>query len=132
VQETLETLSPPEHVHVAVGALPAVAGEPTRFTQVFQNLLSNALRFMDKPQGHVGIDCVDQTSHWLFSVSDDGPGIEEKYHAKIFQMFQTLAPRDEVESTGIGLALVKRSSRRGAGGSGWNQQLSREAHSFSH
>ncbi len=109
VQEIIETLAPPEQVQPSVrDTLPTVAGEPTRLTQVFQNLLDNALKFMDKPQGRVGVGCVEQESHWLFSVSDDGPGIEEKHHARIFQMFQTLTPRDETESTGIGLALVKK------------------------
>jgi signal transduction histidine kinase len=102
-------LAPPEHVHIAVkDGLPTVLGERTRLGQVFQNLLSNAVKFMDKPEGQVSIGCVDEGTHWRFSVADNGPGIEEKHYPKVFQMFQTLAPRDQVESTGIGLALVKK------------------------
>jgi PAS domain S-box-containing protein len=109
VQETVEMLAPPEHVHIAVkDGLPTVLGERTRLGQVFQNLLSNAVKFMDKPEGQVSIGCVDEGTHWRFSVADNGPGIEEKHYPKVFQMFQTLAPRDQVESTGIGLALVKK------------------------
>ena len=64
---------------------------------------------MDKPQGLVAIRCQDEGgTNWLFSVVDNGPGVEEKYYDKIFQIFQTLAPRDEIESTGVGLAVVKK------------------------
>ena len=54
------------------------------------------------------IQCRDAGDRWRFSVADNGPGIDPKYHDKIFQIFQTLHPRDEVESTGIGLAIVKK------------------------
>ena len=83
-------------------------GERTSLGQVFQNLLGNATKFMDKAKGRVNIGCADEGAHWLFSVADNGPGIEEKYYGKIFQIFQTLAPRDKVEGTGVGLALVKK------------------------
>ncbi|MGC9398773.1 MAG: PAS domain-containing sensor histidine kinase, partial [Anaerolineae bacterium] len=109
VLDILDLLALPEHVHVEITSpLPTVYGEETRFRQVFQNLLSNAIKFLDKPQGRVTIGGEDQGGHWQFSVADNGPGIAAKYHDKIFQMFQTLAPRDEYESTGVGLALVKK------------------------
>ncbi|MFQ5572017.1 MAG: ATP-binding protein, partial [Rhodothermales bacterium] len=109
VQETVETLAPPEHITVTIDeALPSVVGEPARLRQVFQNLLSNAVKYMDKPNGRVRIGCEDEGAHWRISVADNGPGIAETYHHKIFQMFQTLTPRDEFESTGVGLALVKK------------------------
>jgi len=63
---------------------------------------------MDKPQGEIAITCVNENSHWRFGVSDNGPGIDQRHFGKIFQIFQTLTPRDEVESTGIGLSLVKK------------------------
>jgi len=108
-QETIEMLALPQNIEVTIESeLPTVVAERTRFGQVFQNLLSNAAKFMDKPEGRISIGCVDEGSHWLFSVADNGPGIEEKHYARIFQMFQTLAPRDEFESTGVGLALVKK------------------------
>ena len=109
VQEAIEMLAPPGNIQVTVeDELPTVVGERTRLGQVFQNLLGNAIKFMDKPEGRVSVGCVDEGPHWLFSVADNGPGIEEKYHARIFQMFQTLVPRDKFESTGVGLALVKK------------------------
>ncbi|MBC8263649.1 MAG: HAMP domain-containing protein [Anaerolineales bacterium] len=109
VQDTIEMLGPAEHIQITVEAeLPTILGEQVRLEQVFQNLLGNAIKFMDKPAGCVIIDCADEGTHWLFSVADNGPGIEEKYYDRVFQMFQTLAPRDELESTGVGLALVKK------------------------
>ena len=109
LRETIDLLAPPAHITVTVQEnLPVVVGERTRLEQVFQNLVDNAVKFMDKPAGQVAVGCVDQGAHWQFSVSDNGPGIEQQHHERIFRIFETLAPRDQVESTGIGLALVKR------------------------
>jgi light-regulated signal transduction histidine kinase (bacteriophytochrome) len=109
VSEVIDTMAPPENITVTVGSeLPTIECERTRITQVFQNLISNAVKYMDKPQGRVKVGCVEENGSWRFSVADNGPGIEEKYFEKIFQVFQTLSPRDEVESTGIGLSLVKK------------------------
>jgi len=109
VEETLTLLDPPENFQIIIeDELPTVIGEKTRLTQVFQNLIGNAIKYTDKPEGRVEIGCSDQGSCWKFYVSDNGPGISEKYHEKIFKMFQTLAPRDELESIGIGLAVVKK------------------------
>ena len=69
--------------------------------QVFQNLISNAIKYMDKPKGRIKITCSANETHWTFSVADNGPGIDEKYFKKIFQIFQTLAPRDEIESNHV-------------------------------
>jgi signal transduction histidine kinase len=79
-----------------------------KIQQVFQNLLSNAIDFMDKPQGLVVVACKLEEGAWHFSVSDNGAGIEERHFQRIFQLFQTLAARDELERTGVGLALVKK------------------------
>jgi len=66
------------------------------------------VRYMDKPKGQIRIGCIEQDGFWKFSVADNGPGIEEKYFEKIFRIFQTLSPRDDVESTGVGLSVVKK------------------------
>jgi signal transduction histidine kinase len=116
VQEIIETLSPPESILVCIeDKLPVVRVDRTRVHQVFQNLLSNAIRFMDKPKGEVKVACRDAGTHWQFSVTDNGPGIEEAHCDRIFRIFETLAPRDQVESTGIGLALVKKIVKRWGG-----------------
>ena len=109
VPETIALLDPPAHIQVVVrGELPALVSEKVRLGQVFHNLIDNAIKFMDKPQGRIEIGCTDQGGAWQFGVTDNGPGIEERHFEKIFQMFQTLAPRDQRESTGIGLPIVKK------------------------
>ena len=109
VREGIDLLAPPKNMTVSiVNPLPTVMTEPTRIQQVFQNLLSNAIKYMDKPEGKIRIACVAEGTQWKFSISDNGPGIDQQHFEKIFQLFQTLAPRDRVESTGVGLALVKK------------------------
>lgn len=109
VHDVIDLLAPPAHIKVSVdGTLPTIKVEPTRIQQVFQNLISNAIKYMDKPQGEIIIRCDAEENQWKFSVTDNGPGIEERHFERIFQLFQTLAPRDRIESTGVGLALVKK------------------------
>lgn len=109
VHEVIDLLAPPENIAVTIeNSLPTIAGERIRLQQVFQNLLSNAIKYMDKPQGEIRVGCSAGEEEWKFSVSDNGPGIEARHFEKIFHLFQTLAPRDRVESTGVGLALVKK------------------------
>ena len=109
VPEVIDMFAPSENIAITVGnKLPTIECEQTRIMQVFQNLLSNAVKYMDKPQGRIRIGCVEEDGFWKFSVADNGPGIEEKYFEKIFQMFLTLSPRDEFESTGVGLTVVRK------------------------
>jgi len=109
VTEIIDMLAPPENIAITVeNKLPVIECEQTRITQVFQNLLSNAIKYMDKPQGWIKIGCNEENGFWKFSVADNGPGIEEKYFDKIFQIFQTLSSRDEYESSGIGLTVIKK------------------------
>ena len=108
-REVIDLLAPPENITVHIeNSLPTIMAEPTRIQQVFQNLISNAIKYMDKPKGEIRIACVAEGKHWKFSIADNGPGIDRQHFEKIFQLFQTLAPRDRVESTGVGLALVKK------------------------
>ena len=109
IREVIELIAPPENVTIEIeDPMPTIVAEPTRIQQIFQNLLSNAIKYMDKPRSEIRIACNDEDSQWKFSVSDNGPGIESRHFDKIFQLFQTLAPRDRIESTGVGLALVKK------------------------
>jgi len=116
VYEVIDSLAPPAHIAVVVApGLPAIRAEKTAIQQVLQNLIANAIRYLDKPQGRIEIDCVDQGEGWRFSVADNGPGIEARHFERIFQLFQTLTPRDRVESTGVGLTIVKKIVEEGGG-----------------
>jgi PAS domain S-box-containing protein len=74
--------------------------------QVLHNVIANAIKHHDKPSGRVRVAALDEGAHWRFSVTDDGPGIAAAYRQAVFKMFTTLKRRDEVEASGIGLALV--------------------------
>ncbi len=105
----IDMLSPPAHIRVTIETcLPTVHAERTRIEQVFQNLLSNAIKYMDKPRGEIKVGCREEGDYWKFWVGDNGPGIDQKYHDKIFKIFQTLNARDDYESTGVGLTLIKK------------------------
>ncbi len=109
LSDVLDTLSPPPQIRVtAPPDLPMLEGDPTRIAQVFQNLIGNAIKFIGSSQGEIVVNCADAGEFWQFAVTDNGPGIEPQHHEKIFQIFQTLHSRDEHESTGVGLTIVKK------------------------
>lgn len=85
------------------------------FQQCLGNLITNAMKHHDKPRGIIEVELVSDPLFNKVLVSDDGPGIPENLRSRIFKMFQTLKPRDEVEASGIGLALVKRLIERRSG-----------------
>jgi PAS domain S-box-containing protein len=90
-------------------ALPEVTGDDTQLTQLFQNLIGNAIKFRKKEEPlrvHVGVE--DAGDEWRFSVRDNGIGIEQQYFERIFMVFQRLHTRDEYPGTGIGLAICKK------------------------
>jgi signal transduction histidine kinase len=130
VPRLVEDLDPPAHVHVHVAAdLPVVKGEAVRLRQLFQNLIANAIRYCDKPQIEVRVDWADADPFWELSVRDNGPGIEQRHFERIFKMFQTLSPKDKTDSTGVGLALVKRIVER-VGGRVWVESHLGEGSTF--
>ncbi|MCX5973115.1 MAG: HAMP domain-containing sensor histidine kinase, partial [Coprothermobacterota bacterium] len=119
VRQIVDLLAPPPHISVEIdGAFPQIRAEKTRLSEVFQNLISNAIKYLDKPEGTIRVACQDRDEMWVFSVADNGPGIPEKDFGRIFQLFQTLKPNEGTASTGIGLALVKKIVE-GAGGRVW-------------
>lgn len=75
---------------------------------VLTNLMSNAIKHHDKKSGHIIIKCKHVKNDYKISVTDDGPGIAPSLHEKIFKKFQTLKPRDEIEGSGLGLAMVEK------------------------
>jgi PAS domain S-box-containing protein len=96
--------------------LPVVRADKTQLTQVFQNLVGNALKFRDPdrpPRVHVAVR--EDQGQWLFSVADNGIGFEQQYEEKMFVIFQRLHGRANYPGTGIGLAICRRIVERHGG-----------------
>ena len=108
VHEIVDLLAPPPGFTVSVGAMPALVTHRAPLAQVLRNLIGNAIKHHDLAVGHVDVSAIDHGDHVEFVVRDDGPGIPREYHEKIFQMFATLKPRDVVEGSGMGLAMVRK------------------------
>lgn len=109
-REVVDMIDPPERFSVEIDStMPSVLAPRAPLQQVFLNLVSNAVKHADGEEPRVRIRCTDEGTEWYeFSVEDNGPGIPEEFREKIWTIFQTLKPRDEVEGTGIGLSVVKR------------------------
>ncbi len=113
----VDLLGPPPGVTVRVPErMPTIQCELVPFQRVWMSLLSNAFKHGRREGGTVEITADDRGDAWEFTVRDDGPGVDARYHGRIFGVFQTLAARDRIEGAGIGLALVKKivESRGGA------------------
>ncbi|MHC4395693.1 MAG: ATP-binding protein [Planctomycetota bacterium] len=109
MSEIIETIGPDKNIRIEVkNQLPTIFFEQTRITQLFQNLLNNAVTHMDKSNGLIEVTCAEEDGYWKFAIADNGPGIKQKDFERIFQIFQTLLPRDQLESTGVGLTIVKK------------------------
>jgi signal transduction histidine kinase len=108
-ESILEVLGPPAHITVRVeGTLPVIVTASAQLEQVLRNLINNAIKHHDKHNGEVVLSGRRVGDIVEFSVRDDGPGIAPQFHDKIFEMFQTLKRPDEVEGSGMGLAVVKK------------------------
>ncbi len=116
VKDIVGMISPPSNIEIVIeDNLPNILSETTLLHEIFQNLIDNAIKYMDKTQGVINIGCIDESTHWVFKVADNGPGIEEGDFDNIFKIFKTLSKSDDIESTGIGLALVKKIVERKGG-----------------
>ena len=107
-------------------ALPTVLADKRQLTQLFQNLVGNAIKYQSAgvPQVHVAVANSDG-NNWVFSVKDNGLGIDSQYFERIFGMFQRLHKRDEFSGTGIGLAICKKIVERHGGSISVESQLGR-------
>jgi len=88
--------------------IPSLVTERLPLLQVFTNLISNAIKHNDNPHPLVNVYFKEEDGMYRFFVQDNGPGIARDYHDKVFMIFQTLKERDSFESTGVGLAIVKK------------------------
>jgi len=94
---------------IKYSGMPVINAVPVSIKMLFNNLVSNALKYQEagnRPE--INISCVELDSHWQFSVSDNGIGIDEIYHEQIFQLFKRLHTSDEYRGTGMGLAICRK------------------------
>ena len=107
VKELIQVLYVPQHISINIlSKLPTFYGDKTKFQQLFQNLISNAIKFNDKEKGIINIDVEDHKTFYKFSVLDNGIGVKQKHFDKIFKIFQSL--KKSKDSSGIGLSIVKK------------------------
>jgi PAS domain S-box-containing protein len=109
VRDCVEIVAPPPGFRVVLKQpLPVLHTERIPLATIFTNLIGNAVKHHHRPAaGHVTLAAARRGAWVEFSVADDGPGIDPAFHERIFQFFQTLRPRDQMEGSGVGLALVK-------------------------
>lgn len=97
----------PSHISLIIDDnLPVIKADNTRIQQLFQNIISNAINYIDKDKGIVEVGFIDKKQSYIFTVKDNGVGIDKEYHKKIFNIFQSLG--NHKDSTGIGLSIVKK------------------------
>jgi signal transduction histidine kinase len=119
LHETIDLLSAPEASRILiVGAMPTMSAERFALQQVFMNLILNAVQHAGRKDVVVRITCNERVEEYEFAVSDNGVGIPPEHHERVWQIFQTLQARDVVESTGIGLTIVRKQVESN-GGRAW-------------
>jgi PAS domain S-box-containing protein len=109
IRETIESLSPPPGFEIFVASnMPTLKTEIVLLRQIFANLIGNAIKYHHRKKGKITISVKDLGQFHEFAIADNGPGIDPQYHERIFRIFQTLQARDTIESTGVGLSIVKK------------------------
>ncbi|MEG3439293.1 PAS domain S-box protein [Pannus brasiliensis CCIBt3594] len=107
--EIIDSIAPPPTFTITIAdPMPTPLTKRLPLRQVFANLIGNAIKHHDRPDGHIEISARDLGDRYEFSVRDDGPGIAPEHHDRIFGIFQTLKSVDNAESTGIGLTIVQK------------------------
>lgn len=107
--ELIDSLDPPEGFTIELPPdLPILTTQRLPLSQVFANLISNAIKHHGSTHGKVTISAQNLPDYYKFTVADDGQGIPEEFHARVFAIFQTVTQSDSNTNTGIGLAIVKK------------------------
>lgn len=109
IRGIIEFLAPPPGFTITLDStMPKFMTVSVPLETVLRNLIGNAIKHHNRPDGHIHIGAQEKAGLIEFMVRDDGPGIAPQYHDRIFELFQTLRPRDQVEGSGMGLAVVKK------------------------
>ena len=108
LRQVLAMLDAPAFTITVANPLPTIRGERFKLEQLFSNLIGNSVKYHHRADGHIQVDCIDQSAHWEFAVADDGPGIDPAYHDKIFDLFHTVEANKQADSTGVGLAIARK------------------------
>jgi PAS domain S-box-containing protein len=117
-RQVIERLRPrieESQADIACGPLPVVNADETQLDQLLHNLIGNALKFRSTRPPRIRLNASPRDGEWLFSVTDNGIGIDQQFADRIFQMFQRLHERGEYEGSGIGLAIAKKIVERHGG-----------------
>jgi signal transduction histidine kinase len=93
---------------VISGEMPVLKTLNRPLELILRHLMENAVKHHDRPEGRIEVSAMRAGDDYQIAIGDDGPGIPAEYHARVFDLFQTLRPRDELEATGVGLALVQK------------------------
>jgi light-regulated signal transduction histidine kinase (bacteriophytochrome) len=115
VLSNLELYIKQSNATVTHDALPEVMADNTQLAQVFQNLIANGIKFHSEKAPKINISAEKKANEWLFSVRDNGIGIDPQYSEKIFEVFKRLHKKEEYPGTGIGLAICKKIVERHGG-----------------
>lgn len=108
VKHSLCSLLKQHHAIIDVKPLPVIYADPSLLHQLFKNLLTNSVKYRGESTPQISIDCITQGDDYLFSVSDNGIGIDPGYSEKIFDLFQRLHKNEAFEGTGVGLAICEK------------------------
>lgn len=115
VLERLSAAVDDAKAEIVAGDLPEITCDESDLGQVFQNLIANAIKFRSDQPVHIEIAARRHDNGWVFSVADNGLGIDPRNHERVFQMFQRLHERGKYEGSGIGLAIAKKLVERHGG-----------------
>jgi signal transduction histidine kinase len=125
LQEITSSLLIPQGFDVQVNSpMPVLETEEIYLRQIFTNLIDNAIKYHDQSVGKIEISAKSHKTFYEFKVKDDGPGIAEKYHEKIFKMYYSLNTSASKDSTGLGLSIIKKITSE-KGGKVWVESRGR-------
>jgi light-regulated signal transduction histidine kinase (bacteriophytochrome) len=115
VQSDLEIYAKENKATISHDPLPEVMADSSQLAQVFQNLIANGIKFHGEKAPKIHISAEKKANEWLFSVKDNGIGIDPQYSEKIFEVFKRLHRKEDYPGTGIGLAICKKIVERHGG-----------------